>query len=333
MISGVTAGSRTPLLMGRNRELARIEAAAREGRPVLVRGRAGVGVSAVLQEVARRLEVSGRRPGRGAGSPWAEVGTDVDITPASARDLIPLAARRGTSLVVDDADLCSPEELRLLAETAWRSSVSLVLGAHADVPLVSQDPSASVIDLDGLDRASVAHLASSLRGEVLDADGGAAACLQRACAGNPGRLTALLDLPEINDLLVRAADTEDPEELAPEFAGLLERSVLARVGALTLAGQTALAVVLVAGPHAPLALVQGAAGHDGLDEVLASGLLVQVEAETPEPRHGAVGRLLTHTLPWQLRAEAQRLLGVAAERTGLALVRSLPSAVTATWPA
>ncbi|TIC81666.1 hypothetical protein [Nocardioides sp. GY 10127] len=318
MISGVTTDSRKTLLVGRNRELARIEAAAREGRPVLVRGRAGGGVTSVLREVSRRLGVAGRSPATGAGSPWVPEEAPEQVL-ADAGGLLPPSIRRGNNLVVDDADRCTPEELQRLADVARLSGVSLVLGAHEDVPLVSEDPAATVLDLPGLGRDAVAHMASAALGEALEPGGGPVSCLHRASVGNPGRLAALLDLPEIEPLVHLAKEVPDPATLAPAFAAVLESAVMARVDRLSPDGRTALAVVLVAGPHAPLALVISAVGRDGLDEAIACGLLHVEPGQVPELKHGAVGRLLAHRLPWQLRAEAERRLGVAAERAGVAL--------------
>ena len=300
---------------GRNRELALLEVVVREVRPAVVRGAPGVGLSTVLDEAARRAATDGVRVERVRPRPWALSPLDL------VDDLAPrLEGRDKVLVVLDDADLCDPAQRAEVVRRCHRSRAPLLVGAHGDVPEISQHHECTQLDLAGLERAGVADLVGDVLGERLDGSSALVSAYHRASAGNPGTLRALLDDPALRSSFEKVRGAADPTELAPALAGALADSVRGRLAALTPPALLAVGVSAVAGPLAPAGLVEDAVGPAALARGVESGLLVHTPDGTPAFRHGAVRRLVLAELPLTVHADVRRRLLAAAHAQGLTVV-------------
>ena len=308
-----TPGS--PLVRGRNRELAILEVVVREVRPAVVRGRPGVGVSTMLQEAARRAAVEGVRVSRLRPRPWAASPLDL------VDDLEPMLAGRDKVLVVlDDADLCDPAQRAEVARQCHRSRAPLLVGAHDDVPEISDERDCTLIDLACLERAGVADVVGDALGERLEGASGLVSAYHRASAGNPGVLRALLDEPGLRAEFAAAGTAVDPTDLAPRLAHALPASVHRRLAALDPLALLAVGVAVVAGPHIPAGVVEDAVGPAALARAVESGLVVHTPDGTPAFRHGAVRRLVLEELPSAVHSDVRHRLLDAARAHGLTVV-------------
>ncbi len=316
MSSTGRAASGAPLVVrGRNRELAILEVVVREVRPAVVRGRSGVGVTTMLDEAARRAATDGVRVSRLRPRPWA----------ASPLDLIdelePMLAGRDKLLVVlDDADQCDPAQRAEVVRRCHRSRAPLLVGAHGDVPEISDDRDCTLIDLACLERAAVADVVGAAMGERLEGSSGLVSAYHRASAGNPGVLAALLDDPTLREEFAAAGAAADPTDLAPRLAQALSGSVHRRLGELDPLALLAIGVSAVAGPLIPAGVVEDAVGPAALARAVESGLLVHTPDGTPAFRHGAVRRIVLEELPAAVHADVRRRLLDAARAHGLTVV-------------
>lgn len=316
MTSTVRAGKPDPLVVrGRNRELAILEVVVREARPAVVRGRPGAGVTTILDEAARRAATDGVRVGRLRPRPWA----------ASPLDLIdelePMLEGRDRVLVVlDDADLCDPAQRAEVVRRCQRSRAPLLVGAHDDVPEISDERDCTLVDLGCLERAAVADLVGDALGERLDGSSGLVSAYHRASGGSPAVLSAVLDDPALRTEFAAAESAPDPTDLAPLLAGALSASVHQRLAALDPMALLAVGVSAVAGPFLPAGMVEDAVGPSALARAVESGLVVHTPDGTPAFRHGAVRRLVLEDLPAAVHADVRRRLLEAARAHGLTVV-------------
>jgi len=308
---------------GRNRDLARIEVALRENRPVLVRGAAGVGITTVLEESARRAGLFDRRVLRPAPEPWS-----LDPSGVVDRVLDALLAPEPTVVVIDDAEMFGARELARLVRATTQMHAGLLIGAHGDVPAVSSDAESTVVDLVGLERQAVADVVSAALGERFTVRSPLVAAFHRASGGNPSMLRAILDEPELREVFETARDVEDPSLLAPQLQRALPVSVHTNLIRLDGSARLALAVVALTDTHAPADLVTLAAGPQALQACVDTGLLTLTRRGQHVVRHGAVRRLLVEELPEELMVEARWRLAVAAQAVGLRAEPEIAGALT-----
>lgn len=316
-MSSTTRATRpAPLVVrGRNRELAILEVVVREVRPAVVRGRAGVGVSTMLDEAARRAATEGVRVGRLRPRPWA--GSALELID----DLEPMLAGRDKVLVVlDDAHLCDPAQRAEVVRRCQRSRAPLLVGAHDDVPEISEARDCTLVELGCLERAGVADLVGDALGEQLEGTSGLVSAYHRASAGNPGALRAVLDDPDLRAEFAAAGAAADPTDHAPRLAHALTASVHRRLAALDPAALLAVGVSAVAGPLVPAGVVEDAVGPAPLARAVESGLLVHTPDGTPAFRHGAARCIVLEELPAAVHADVRRRLLDAAHAHGLTVV-------------
>ncbi len=313
--TSVHRGDRPGPVRGRNRELAILEVVVREVRPAVVLGRAGVGVSTVLDEAARRAAQDGVRIGRLRPRPWAS--SPLDLVDA----LAPMLEGRDKVLIVlDDADLCDPAQRAEVVRQCQRSRAPLLVGAHGPVPEVAEGRDCTVVDLGCLERAAVADVVGDALGERLDGSSALVSAYHRASAGNPAVLSAILADPDLRAQFDAARHLADPTDLARSLSEALPAAVRRRLADLDPLALLAVGVSAVAGPLAPAGVVEDAVGPAALARAVGSGVLVHTPDGTPDFRHGAVRRLVLEELAIEVHADVRRRLRDAARAHGLTVV-------------
>lgn len=341
--AGGSAASLPSALPGRTHLLPEIADAVHSSGVLVLRGRPGTGVSAALATVVPLAAATGVRCLATAADRWAadDVGVldtllgELDgrpalVRPADADEVSRRLAGRGVCalpgpggiapgspvvLVVDDAHLLGPTAQSLLAVAARESGVAVVVGAHGAVPALEDLPGARVLDLPGLDRAAVAEVVSRALGEQVEPGSSLAAGYARASGGEPGRLTALLDLPDARAALDLVRWAPDPSQTAIRLEDVLPVVVGGVVAGGGDRDLDAWAVLALAGAGAPSGLLDHALGAGWQSAGVAAGLL----REGPEGvayRHDAVRRLVEQTVPPAVRAGLLHRLAVAALESG-----------------
>ncbi len=317
-------------LAGRAVEVASIREALRSGRSVVVRGRPGVGVSALLDRAAQLatdlgLRVAAVRCGDYADGPVAVLQDLMDQLDAPVVDngvvdrfVSTMSSLGGpVVLIVDDAHRAGPTSLAVLAEAADLPNVVVVAGAHGTTGDLTGLESTLVLDLAGLDRASVSAIVSRALDTDLDPGSALVASYARASGGNPLLLDALLDDPAITEALDRAASLDDPTSIVPQLVAALPAIVRQRVSTLPENVRNAVAVLAVAGDDVPTALLLELTEVAHLRTARDARLLVEHDDGTFAFRHRAVQRLVHQDLPRPRRLELHLALGRAAVNLGM----------------
>lgn len=317
-------------LTGRAVEVASIREAIRAGRSVVVRGRPGVGVSALLDRARQLatdqgLHTADARCDDYPASPVAVLADllsalGVDVPPSAVVDrFVPLLAamREPVVLVVDDADRAGPTSLAVLAEAADLAHVVVVVGAHGATGDLTGLEETLVLDLAGLDRASVAALVSRRLDADLEPGSELVASYARASGGNPLLLDALLGDPAIVEALDRTGSVDDPTSIVPQLVAALPSLVRQRVSRLPENVRAAVAVVAVAGQNLPPALLLALTDETHLRTACGSGLLEERADGGYAFRHRAIQRLVLQDLPRSRRLEIHGALGRAALDLGM----------------
>ena len=302
------------------------EAKAGAGRLVLVAGEAGVGKTALLQAFCDRAGGSSRILAGACDpfftprplAPFADVAAETGGALAelleeggSAREVHAAIreelASTSTVLVLEDlhwADEATLDIVRMLARRI-ESAPALVVASYRDDELDRAHPwrivlgelatarGVSRVRLEPLSAAAVTTLAS---GYELDADE-----LYRRTAGNPFYVREVLD----------TSGTDIPPTVRD--------AVLARTARLSPAAAELVEAVSVAPPHAEPWLLEDVCGEsvDSLDECIAAGVLVSVEAGVAF-RHELARIAVDETLNPTKRASLHRriLAALAEPRAG-----------------
>lgn len=312
-------------------------AAARAGEPTVVsiEGEAGYGKSALLRELARRLD--GFHVLRAVGEESAQDESlqllrDWDAVPGDAAaprhtlqaarlldDVIDGLQLTGpVALVVDDLQWIDPDSGDALAALVQRAAGDRLLVATAFRPLGRRHPAwrravdaeGRVVRLAGLDAAAVAELVGSL---VADAPPQLAERLREHTAGNPLHIRALLREHPAAELAALAARGELP---APaELAARMD----ARVAQLDPDAARLLHALAVLGDTwsttGTAAAVGGVRDAEAAIAVLSDEGLVRVDRAAAVPRirisHAVIRAAVYDGIPL---AQRRNLHGAAAAR-------------------
>jgi DNA-binding CsgD family transcriptional regulator len=192
-------------VIGREPELADLIERVQGSIPVLVEGDAGIGKSAVLAELAVRLEDDGHAVARVFASevttplplfPFSELLGEARMTDQPAQlvvDLLATITRRGREdhlvLLVDDVQHLDRTSLAVVHQVITRQAAPIVFARRSTDALPAalqsliRERRVQEIELTGLDVQSTAVLAEALGGAPIDNLGCAA--LVRWTAGNP----------------------------------------------------------------------------------------------------------------------------------------------------
>ncbi|MSY86436.1 MAG: hypothetical protein F2693_17215 [Actinobacteria bacterium] len=299
-----TGGARAPV--GRDDQLRTAEQVLRTDS-VQVVGMPGTGVTALVETVVRRRADAGHPVLRVPPSPWSPRPT----TPLEQVGTL-LSHTDSPTVVVDDAHLVPVPDLEALLAAVEGRGGRVVIGVHPG-DLVDRD----VVHLPGLPRDAVRRLLESALGhrpglseELLVAG------LARVTRGHVSHLRALLEPEVLRALAGLAAREQDLDALRTPFADALATRTHATLADLDEDSRLAASIVAVAGPHAPGALLDAAAGIDQLARAREARLLER-HGETHRYRHAAVRDLVRRSLPVDVLAEARWRLGVGAQATGL----------------
>lgn len=263
--------------VGREEELAAIEAGMDAGGPMQVYGPSGTGKSTLLRMAAHRL--SGRRDGvvfvdaasRETGDVLQDVFEACYDAPGyrpGAIELRRLMANVGISLVLDDLE-CSSDELDAVLDTV---TAAAVLYSAAQRSLWGEGPT---LPLGGLGHDDASALLAQQLGRPLRADElPVAAELWRATAGSPGQLLRAVAEERLHH----------PAELADLLPNVLAELTAAEqevLSLLDLAGaggvSTGLLTALVAGPEQTTGAEEtagAAAAADSYERLVTLGLVV-----------------------------------------------------------
>ncbi len=312
---------------------------ARSGGVALLVGEPGAGKSTVLAHVRRRLRRDALRVG------WTQC-TDPGRAAASLAELLEALGHRrgvtsepivgfveavggiaasagGVALLVDDIDRAGPTSLEALRAAAALPGVALVATAgHPDVDLTGLD--VQPMEVPPLDREHVIELVAGRMED--DGDGGddLVTWLMQMSGGNPLLIEYLLE--ESDQLDPDAGRTPDAStRLGPVPA--LRALVRRRAARLDEIARSALEIAAVCGPEVPRDVLDALAPGDGVDRLLASGLVEAVEHDRVchvRFRHGAVQRAIYDDLPPGTRTEVHHRTAELLEAAGA------PAAVIAT---
>jgi DNA-binding CsgD family transcriptional regulator len=332
------------MLVGREPEQQRIAALVagarvRQSGVLVLRGEAGIGKTALLDDTARRagemrvLRTSGTEHESGLGFaalhqlllpvlPLLEripgpqrdalaVALMLTEGPAPERFAVGVAALTLLSrlaeeapllLLVDDAHLIDPpsaETLRFIARRLVADPIALLISLRPEPEAMLNDAGLPTLELSGLDLASAAQLLAGAGGAELTAR------LHHATAGNP---LALVELARDADRL----GTMSPEVPLP-VPETVARAFARRVSALTGAAQRALLLAVIA--EGDLSLTACAAADLGcavasLREAEAIGLL-RLRSGSAEFRHPLVRSAVYATADPALRRRAHRAVADA----------------------
>lgn len=299
-----TGGARAPL--GRDDQLRTAEQVLRTDS-VQVVGMPGTGVTTLVETVVRRRADAGHTVLRVPPSPWSPRPT----TPLEQVGAL-LAHADSPTVVVDDAHLVPVPHLEALLEAVEERGGRAVLGVHP-----GDLPDLDVVHLPGLPRESVRRLLEPALGRPLGlADEVLVAGLSRATRGHVSHLRALLEPALLRPLAVLADREQDLDALRTPFADALAVHTRAALAALDEDARLAAAIVAVAGPHAPGAVLDAAAGVEQLAAAREARLLER-HGDSHRYRHAAVRDLVRRSLPVDVLAEARWRLGVGAQATGM----------------
>lgn len=299
-------GTDDPALVGRDYHVMATEEVLAHGS-VQVIGAPGTGVSSVVEAVARRRGAAGHPVMRVHLHPWS-------ARPPRPLDQVDalLAHLTAPTIVVDDAQLVPVEDLEALLARIEERDGRVLLGVHPGT-LADVD----VVHLPGLHRDAVRQLlAAALDRPLGHSDELVVAALSRATRGHVGHLVALLEPDLLGPLMAAAEQEEDLDALRTPFADALATSTRARLASLDEGGRLAISILAIAGPYAPAALLDAAAGVEQLGRARDAGLLERV-GEAHRFRHAAVRDLVRRSLPADVLVEARWRLGVAAQAAGL----------------
>lgn len=274
---------------------------------VQVVGMPGSGVTALVETVVRRRADAGHPVLRVPPSPWAPRPT----TPLEQVGSL-LSHADSPTVVVDDAHLVPVPHLEALLAAVEERGGRVVLGVHPG-DLVDRD----VVHLPGLPRDAVRRLLEPVLGRRPGlAEELLVAGLARATRGHVSHLRALLEPEVLRPLAGLAAREQDLDALRIPFADALATRTRATLAGLDEDVRLAAGIVAVAGPHAPGALLDAAAGVGQLARAREARLLER-HAETHRYRHAAVRDLVRRSLPADVLAEVRWRLGVGSQATGL----------------
>jgi DNA-binding SARP family transcriptional activator len=329
-VEGNVAGPDRTRLIGREAEVQTILDALDARRSVVVTGEAGLGKTAVLREVERRLRHRGQRAAAATcsahpASPVTTLRDLLEIVDVVPDDRLPAAdwfaeairrdlARRGPLvLVVDGIDRAGPTTVLALAAVAEAEEVTLVLTAMTSFDLEPAAVALEEVALAPLDVASVRELATHLgvpaAGEVGDME-----WLHRMSGGNPLLLSTLLEDPVVRDHFGGQPGSFDLPPL-PHLRDMVRR----RLDRVAAPGRGALAIAAVCGPTVPLAVMVELAEPAGIQEAVDAGILV-VDPQDDEHlrfRHEAVQRVLADDVPPGHRTELHhRIAALLADSGG-----------------
>ena len=294
------------VLLGRDDQLRTAELVLRHASLQVV-GAPGTGVTALVEEVVRRRAATGHTVVRVLPSAW------------SARTVPPLeqvgallAHADSPTVVVDDAHLVAVEQLEALVATVEALGGRVVLGVHPG-DLVDRD----IVHVPGLHRDAVRQLLEPALGRPLGlGDEVLVAGLARVTRGHVSHLLALLEPELLPPLAALAAREQDLDALRTPFADALATHTRTVLAALEEDARLAAGIVAVAGPHAPGALLDAAAGVEQLGRAREVGLLER-HGDDLRYRNAAVRDLVRRSLPADVLAESRWRLGVAAQAAGL----------------
>lgn len=300
------AARRTSTLVGRDYQLMAVEEVL-EQASVQVVGLPGTGVSALLDAVAGRRLDAGSPVLRVPASPWSAVPTG----PLGDLDAL-LPHVEGPLVVVDDAHLFPLDRLSALVSAVEDRQGRVLLGVHPG-ELLDLD----VVHLPGLSRDAVRVLLTEALGRPLGfADECLVAGLARSTRGHVSHLLALLESPLLAELAAVAAARQDLDAMRDDFADALAEATQEKLSVLDEPERLAIAVTALAGPHAPGALLDGAAGVEQLARGRVVGLLER-DGDSHRFRHAAVRDLVRRGAPRHVLAEARWRISVAAQAAGL----------------
>jgi predicted ATPase/DNA-binding CsgD family transcriptional regulator len=336
-------------IVGREHERARLAAALKEPRIVLVSGEAGVGKSRLLAEVATvpGMVVLRGAPVQGGTAPFgplvAALRSYLQLRPDGLEECGPLRAQLALLLpelgVAAEADRMTLfEAIRcalasiaarhravvILDDLQWSDEATLeVLAALSEPPL----PILAAYRSDGLPRQhGIRRLRHELRRaarleEIALAPLGpveTAALLAQALGERPSpelaraiheRTEGLPFFVEELAAATRRCDTEDVP-----LPDTVRDAVLVRVSELSEEGRAAVEVAAVAGETFELEIVAALSSEHGLQELLEVGLVR--EGPPAGFRHGLAQEALYSDVPWMRRRTLHRALGEALEREG-----------------
>lgn len=299
-------GHEVPVPMGRDYQVMAVEEVL-DTASVQVVGMPATGVTAVVDAVAGRARAAGHAVLRISVAPWCATPT----SPLSQLDAL-LPHVEAPLVVLDDAQHCGLAELSELAAAVEDRSGRLLLGVHPG-ELLDLD----IVHLPGLSRDAVRQLLTDALDRPLGfADEFLVAALARTTRGQVSHLLALLEQPVLSELAALAEERQDLDALREDFADALADATQERLSTLDESARLAVAVVALAGPHAPGVLLDVAAGIDQLSRARESGLLVR-DGDSHRFRHAAVRDLVRRGAPAEVMTEARWRLSVAAQAAGL----------------
>lgn len=274
---------------------------------VQVVGMPGSGVTAVVDAIAQGRAAAGQAVLRVPVSPWSTA----PLSPLSHVEAL-LPHLVAPCVVVDDAHLVPLEGLSALITAVEDRGGRVLLGVHPGELMDLE-----IVHLPGLPRDAVRHLLREALDRPLDlGDEVLAAALSRTTRGHVSHLRALLEPPVLPILAAIAEERQDLDALRDDFADALADSTQDRLYRLDEGGRLAVAIVALAGPAAPGALLDAAAGVDQLAQARAVGLLDR-HGDAHRFRHAAVRDLMSRSVPDDVRAEARWRLSVASQAAGL----------------
>ena len=336
------------MLVGRESEQRRIAtliagARVRQSGVLVIRGEAGIGKTALLDDTARSagemrvLRASGSEFETGIGFSGLhqlllpvtgmiehlpqqlrealEVALMLRSGPVPERFAVGVAALSLLSrcaedepllLLVDDAHLVDPasaETIRFIARRLIADPIALVISLRPEPEAVLNTAGLSALELTGLDVAAAVVLVARQAGEPIGPDG--SAVLYEATAGNP---LALLELSKGPDLIGRLSPESPmpvPDAVAQAFGG--------RVSTLTQSAQRASLIAAVADGDL-VATARAAAELDctvgDLAEAEAIGLL-RLDGDRATFRHPLVRPAIYATAAPALRRDVHRAVAAA----------------------
>ena len=336
------------MLVGRESEQRRIAtliagARVRQSGVLVIRGEAGIGKTALLDDTARSagemrvLRASGSEFETGIGFSGLhqlllpvtgmiehlpqqlrealEVALMLRSGPVPERFAVGVAALSLLSrcaedepllLLVDDAHLLDPasaETIRFIARRLIADPIALVISLRPEPEAVLNTAGLSALELTGLDVAAAVVLVARQAGEPIGPDG--SAVLYEATAGNP---LALLELSKGPDLIGRLSPESPmpvPDAVAQAFGG--------RVSTLTQSAQRASLIAAVADGDL-VATARAAAELDctvgDLAEAEAIGLL-RLDGDRATFRHPLVRPAIYATAAPALRRDVHRAVAAA----------------------
>lgn len=308
MLTQEASGVEQPLLLGRDYQVMSVEEVLEDASAQVV-GMPGSGVTSILDAVVRRRLTAGHAVLRIPVSPWSSATRPA--TPLSQLDAL-LPHLVAPTVVLDDAQLVPLEDLSALITAVEDRAGRVLLGVHPG-ELVDLD----IVHLPGLSRDAVRLLLTDALDRPLGfSDEYLVAGLSRATRGHVSHVLALLEPPVLRELEALAEEKQDLDVLREDFADALADSTQDRLSTLDESSRLAVAVVAVAGPHAPGILIDAAAGIDQLSRARDAGLLER-DGDSHRFRHAAVRDLVRRGAPDEVLAEARWRISVAAQAAGL----------------